>query len=149
MVIRGIKQSKKGWVEIVEVFIAILLLTGVLLVVIRSTTSKEDKVASGIYEKEIAILRDIELNGTLREEILSSDVPVEWDEFYSNLPKTRNRLIFLIPTGLDCQAKLCELNDDCLIENFPKGSVYAKSLIVSANKGIYSPRQLKLFCRIR
>ncbi|MFH1503452.1 MAG: hypothetical protein ABIE36_02240 [Candidatus Diapherotrites archaeon] len=149
MVISGIKKSKKGWIEIVEVFIAILLLTGVLLVVIRSANSKENEIASKIYEKEVAILKDIELNNELRTEILSSNVPIEWDGFDSALPKTTERLNSLIPAYLECKAKICELNDACILNDFPKGSIYVKSLVISADADTYSPRQLKLFCRVK
>lgn len=142
-------KNRKGWVEIVEVFIAILLLMGVLFVVIESTSPKEDEISSKIYEREISILRDIELNNTLRTEILSvplSALPVNWTEFSFSLPLVRERIISLSPLDLECQAKICELNDICAPDEFPEKSIYVKSLVISANLNTYSPRQLKLYC---
>jgi hypothetical protein len=146
MVIKNIIKNKKGWVELVEVFIAILLLTGVLLVVIESTSPQDDETASKIYEKEISILRTIELNNTLRTEILGSGLPLEWDDFGSDLTLLKNTIISLTPLNLECRAKICELNDACTSEEFLKKSVYVKFLVISADLDNYSPRKLKLYC---
>jgi hypothetical protein len=146
MVMRIIK-NRKGWVELVEVFITILLLTGVLFVVIGNTRPQESEITSNINAKEISILRDIELNNSLRTDILNINLPVEWAEFDSGLPGVKNRILFLTPGNLECTAKVCELNDICTLSEVSSGNTYVKSLVISADSNTYSPRQLKLFCK--
>jgi hypothetical protein len=147
MVMKKIKESKKGWIEIVEVFVTIFLLTGVLFVILENSNPKEKIVAPLIYEQEISILREIEFNDTLRANILGAPLPLEWTDFDSNIPLVKENIINNTPANLECLAKLCNLNDLCTSDEFPHVSVYAKSLVISANLTTYSPRQLKLFCR--
>jgi hypothetical protein len=141
-----IKKSKKGWIEIVEVFITIFLLTGVLFVILENSNPKERIVTPLIYEKEISILREIELNDTLRTDILSTTLPLEWAGFDSALPEVKEKIILMTPSNLECLAKVCALNDLCTSDDFPHVSVYVQSLVISADLNTYSPRQLKLFC---
>lgn len=150
MVMKGIVNSKKGWIKLVEVFLAVLLLAAVLLVVVIKGSSDKSSVQEEISKKESAILRDIELNDTLREDILSigpGNLPVEWNSFASNgIQDVRDRILSLVPSDLDCEARLCLLTDACIINEASDEEVYAKSVVISADLDTYSPRQLKLFC---
>jgi hypothetical protein len=142
-------NNKKGWMRLVEVFVSIVLIAGVLLAVTSRDSSSDNTFQKDISKKEIAILRDIQLNDGLRENILGvnyAGLPLEWGEFGSEIPNVRNRIIELAPTDFDCRAKLCELSDKCLMSGLPEGGVYAESVVISATLNSYSPRQLKLFC---
>jgi len=144
-------KSKRGWIRLVEVFIAILLLTGVLFVVTSGgNSSKKNTLYIEVSEKELAILRDIELNDTLRAEVLSVDsgnLPIEWEDFdLSGLQNVKERITYLTPSNLECVAKICLINTVCIMNGLSDGDVYAKSVIISANSTVYSPRELKLFC---
>lgn len=144
-----IKYNKKGWIRLVEVFIAIVLLTGVLLIITNKVSSEKDNFQIETSKKELAILRDIELNNTLRTEILSvdsSNLPVEWRNFETQFPNVKSRIVYLTPKNLECQAKICLIDDLCVLKELSNGDVYAESVIISANSTTYSPRQLKLFC---
>lgn len=144
-----VKYNKKGWIRLVEVFIAILLLTGVLLIISNRSSSDKNNLQVEISKKEIAILRDIELNNALRTEILSVDsasLPVEWDNFGSELENVKNRIIYLTPKNLECKAKICLINEACIMEGLSGDNIYAESVIISADLDTYSPRELKLFC---
>ena len=149
MVIKNLIKSKGGWVKLMEVFIAILLLAGVLFIISDKTSSDKKAFQTDMSQKEIAILRDIELNDTLRTEILnvnSESLPVEWNNFDSELPNVKGRIIYLTPANLNCEAKLCLVNSICtLVDNSGK-EIYAESVFISANTNTYSPRELKLFC---
>jgi hypothetical protein len=137
----------RGWEKLVEVFIAILLLTGVLFVVVNKLNSSDKNTLSAeMSQKELAILRDIELNNTLRTEVLSATPPLEWDNFGPELQDVKNRIISLTPSNLECEAKICLINADCTKSTTSEKSVYAKSVIISADLNTYSPRELKLFC---
>ena len=140
-------KSKKGWIRLVEVFIAILLLTGVLLIVVnRINPSDKNSLSIEISKKELAILRDIELNNSLRTDILGATIPVEWNNFGSELQNVKNRIIFLTPSNLECEAKICQINEECIMGGFSGENIYVESVIISADLYTYSPRQLKLFC---
>jgi hypothetical protein len=144
-------KSKRGWIRLVEVFIAILLLTGVLLIIAnKSNTPDKDKLAIEIYQKEIAMLRNIELNYTLRTEILNAaPLPVEWEDFDSAIPNVWDKIVYLTPQNLECKAKICLMNQICTTDGLSGGDIYAKSVIISANIDTYSPRELKLFCKTK
>jgi len=145
--IKTIIKSKRGWIRLVEVFIAILLITGVLLVVAnRNNSYSKNDLYAEISKKELAILRDIELNDALRTEILSVTPPVEWDNFGPELQNVKNRIIYLSPLTLECKAKICLIEESCIMDDSYGKNVYAESVFISANLSTYSPRQLKLFC---
>lgn len=149
MVINNLIKSKGGWIKLVEVFIAILLLAGVLFIISDKTSSDKKTFQTEMSQKEIAILRDIELNDTLRTEILNvnpESLPVEWNNFDSGLPNVKNRIIELTPVNINCQAKLCPANNICTLADDSGKEIYAESVFISANINIYSPRELKLFC---
>lgn len=149
--INYLKKQKKGWIHLVEVFLSILLLAGVLLVTATqiSSNSNKNNLQTQISEKEIAILRDIELNNNMRTEIVnvnSDSLPLEWNDFGDELQDVMNRIIELTPTNFDCKAKLCLLDQECVLNEEIDGDVYAKSVMISADLDVYSPRELKLFC---
>lgn len=154
MVKRNIVRCKRGWIRLVEVFIAVVLLTGVLLIITAQNSTYKTDVQSEISKRQISVLRDIELNKVLRTDILSvnaNSLPVEWEDFESEIPSIRNRIIELTPNNMECVAKLCKINEYCSIENkdyeeLSGKEIYVKSIIISAELDIYSPRELKLFC---
>lgn len=144
----GIINSKRGWIRIIEVFVSIMLLTGILLVVINPGYSQKNNLQKEISSKENAILRDIELNSEMRTQILSIPIgtlPLEWEEFSDELPEVRDRIVYLAPKNLDCRAKVCTYDDTCLITGI-SGEIYAEAVLFSADASTYSPRQLKIFC---
>ncbi|MBU2052872.1 MAG: hypothetical protein KJ721_01360 [Nanoarchaeota archaeon] len=141
-------KNQRGWIKIVEAFTAILLIMGVVLIVIDKGYVKKEDFSLEIYKKGTSILKEIQLNDTFRENILSVDsLPVEWDEFDSKgLGNVKSKIIERTPNYLDCKAKVCSIDDDCILAiNFDK-DVYVQSVAIIANLEIYSPRQLKLFC---
>ncbi len=158
-------RNKKAWIRIVEAFIAILLIMGVLLIVINKGYIRENEIPLEIYEKELSILRGIELNEMFRSYILQanktghdpnsgeSPLPIEWDDFtndppHEGLDEIKNEIKNEIPDYLDCEAKVCVLSADCILnKNFEtQKDIYVQSIAIVANLEIYSPRQLKLFC---
>lgn len=147
--IRIKKKNKKAWVKMVEVFISIMLMTASIVMVLNKN------VFSGEEMKEVGgqmthILRTIQINETLRSEITdySGELPVEWESFESSgLSETQNIITDKTSANLECEAKLCSLNDDCINNNAPADTnVYSKAAYLSGDLDTYNPRQLKLFC---
>lgn len=149
----GNQMNKRGWLRIVEAFIAILLIVGVLLVIINQGYIERIDVSSKIYDEEISVLREIELNKTLRDEVLNAEpLPVNWEDFEARgLENVKNKINNDIESYLECKAKICEIGADCELdeEDYPNESVYVRSVIISANLTKYAPRQLRLFCWMR
>ena len=139
-------KSKKAWIRIVEAFTTILLITGVLLIVLNKGYLPKEDISQGIYEEQQWILREIQLNDSLRESVLSFDLnslPIEWDNFPQDL---KDKIISKTPGDLECIAKICNINEICVLSEISDKDIYAQKVIITATLEKYSPRQLKLFC---
>lgn len=141
-------MNKRGWIRIVEASFAILLLAGVVLVALSQSYIQDDK-ADSIYGFEENLLNKIKLNNSLREDIFAvneSDLPISLNDFDSNGLNDLKFLILNTPLYLKCEANLCKSDDLCEGAIWITESVYVRSIILSAESGVFSPRQLKLFC---
>lgn len=143
-------MNKGGWIEIVEAFIAILLITGVLLIVITRNNSQNADISERVYNSEITIIREIQLNDTLRNLVLSvtnAQLPSEWGN--SSFPATlQDRITSRTPNYLNCVAKICDPSDPCYLTSYQAKDVYSQDSIISATQTqtSFNPRKLKLFC---
>ncbi len=146
-------ENKRGWIKIVEAFLSIMLIAGVLIIVITKGYVGQGEISSRVYDAEVAVLREIELDEGLRTDILSakSDYvefePVKWDEFeIYGLTSVKSRIESRIPNYLNCEAKVCKLEEVCSLERYVDTNVYSQSVAITATLEVYAPRQLKLFC---
>ena len=69
--------NKKGWIRIIEAFVAILLVAGVVLVVVGRGNFQREDISQIFHDAEFSILREIQLNDTLRNEILGTSGKLE------------------------------------------------------------------------
>lgn len=142
------KSNKKAWIKIVESFVAILLITSVLLIVVNQGYFNQRDISLKVYEAELAILREIQLSSNLRGDILNSDVPMVWeDAFFPE--EIKNKINNRVPNYLSCKAKICSIDDFCILDEYFGKDIYAQPVTIMANKGEYNPRQLKLFCWVK
>ncbi|MCK9596065.1 hypothetical protein M0R19_02695 [Candidatus Pacearchaeota archaeon] len=144
---KGIIKNRSGWIEIVEAFVSILLVVGVLLFVIGKGYIGKKDISDEVYKIEVAILREIETNDTMRQDILNANpVPVKWEE--NNFPKSvYNKVIERTPNYLNCSARICNIDDLCSLEEEKEGDIYAQPVIISTTleqEPLY--RKLNLFC---
>ncbi len=145
---------KRGWIRIVEAFAVLLILTIAFLIVFKQDFVSSSKTDDKIYSLEDSILESIELNNSLRMKILKvelsektkpsigsddNDFPKEVIDYINNS----------IGTKLICKVKICIVNDVCGID-YPKETqgkeIYARRRLISAEKTIYDPKQLKIAC---
>ena len=136
--------NKKAWIRIIEAFVGILLIASVLIIVLNNDSSKTKDISSEIYENQVGILTEIELDSSLRNEILLfENLPIEWSGFSELLRNKINekKLDYLI-----CVGKICAIGESCELDSYESKDVYVKSVIISANSEGHNPRQLKLFC---
>lgn len=140
-------KNKRGWIRIVEAFLAVLLIGAVLVIIInQQNNSQQINPSTGIYNYEVYILRTIELNDSMRDEILTisnPNLPVGWGVFPLDI---KNKITNLTLSSLYCQAQICLTNDTCQFELKLSKDVYAQSIFITATNNNYNPRQLKLFC---
>lgn len=144
-------MNKRGWIKIVEAFIAILIIVGVALFLYGNKSPQNKDLSSEIYPIQRAILDEIQNNEEFRTMIVGiNDVPVIWEKFEENgLGEIKEKIKEKTPTNLECVAKICKLgNVICDIEYINK-EVYAQPIVISTNVTDYSPKQLKLFCYLK
>lgn len=145
------KQDKKGWIKLLEAFIAVLLIIGVLYLVIDQGYLEKEDLSSQIYTQENLILKKIQLDDDLRKDVLDSTPLVLWEDgaFPSSV---KTKITEQTPNNLNCIAQICEINDPCIFEESDEGigkDIYSQSAGIFANLDEYDPKQLKLFCWLK
>jgi len=139
------KKNNKGWIRIAEAFIAVLIVIGAAIIVVGGGIQIEG-VSEKVYDIEISILREIQLNNTLRSEILGTSGIIEWDDFSLQAPKTKDKIENKIVGWIECVTKICPPESPCLLGEESEKSVYAQSVLITSTLDTFNPRQLKLFC---
>ena len=127
-------KNKRGWLKILEVFMAILLLASILTIILSNQSVPENKKTEQIYKQQAFALRKIQLDDALRKKVLES-IDVQ-DEINKSMP-----------SYLDCKIKNCLFGSECNLDNVPENKdVYVKSILITTNGDEYETRELKLFC---
>ncbi|MDP2628799.1 MAG: hypothetical protein Q8P15_02795 [Nanoarchaeota archaeon] len=140
-------KNKKGWIRVLEVFVALMMITAVALIVVNRDYKEKEDFSPKIYSIEIGTLRKIQLDDFLRKEILEiEELPVELKDFSEIL---KSEVEAGIPSYLNCDAQICEVNDDCKKELLTEEDVYVQSVILMANSETYKPTTLKMFCWVK
>ncbi|MFH1607821.1 MAG: LamG domain-containing protein [archaeon] len=140
-------RGKKGWLKIAEAFISVMLIATVVVIFIDSQGIDKEEISPKVYKEEASLLRNIQLNESLRESILNTvNLPVKWSDV--DFPGgVKNKITSDKPDYLDCEATICGANiSECSMESSVTKDVYAQSIGVFSSKTQYNPRQLKLFC---
>jgi hypothetical protein len=138
-------KNHKGWIKIVEAFLAILLMMGVMLIIIGEEDFVDLDLQSEIYESQLIVLRDIQMQSSLRQSVLDATTPIESDDvgFPQNV---KDRMEYLSPNSLECKAKICEIELSCNLDTQIQKEIYAQSVAITSTLTTYDPKQLKLFC---
>ncbi len=156
------RENKKGWIRIVEAFVAILFIMGVVLIVINKGyfgESSEEKV----YQIQAEILREIQVDDNLRNQILIADDDGDPNSEHlangieSHIGVNTNLADLSDGLGggeenkfpkevwdlieerisdfnlLECRAKICDLDTACGLNNYPDKDVYAQPVSISAS----------------
>ncbi len=142
-------MNKRGWIKIVEAFIAILLIIGVVLIVISKEPLVNLDLHSEIYDSQLIVLRDIQMSSAFRQSVLGATTPVESDDPVGFPPDVKDRIEYLSLDSLECKAKICDIESLCNLNTPPEKEIYAQSVMITVTKtqeGEMNPKQLKLFC---
>lgn len=136
-------NNKRGWIRIVEAFIAVLLIAGALLFVINKGYIGKTDISEQVYEIQLSVLREIELDSSLRADILEYNKS-RGDELPLDITAKVNQRI---PNYLLCVSAICDLEKICWADTVPGDKdIYAQAVAIAAQGDKYAPRQLKLFC---
>lgn len=140
-------KNKNGWIEIVEAFVAVLLIAGVVLIVLNRGYLQKTDISDQIYDSQLSILREIETNDTMRTEVLSAPapLPIEWED--PRFPAdVKSRIIVRTPNYLMCSGKICDMNVTCSLSGNKEKDIYSQSVAISSTLQDLGYRQLNLFC---
>jgi len=144
-------KNKRGWIEIVEAFFAVMLVAVFLLIFLNSSNNDAEDFSYEVYQIQISILREIQTNDSLRTEIASAAEPltIGWSDsrFPTNL---KNKIIERTPSYLECVGKICTTTEVCSIDEAIDKDVYSQFVTIAATMGegeVY--RRLNLFCWIK
>jgi hypothetical protein len=136
--------SKKGWIKIIEAFMALTFLLGFLIVVVGNHNASE-RNSEGIERNIADVLYGIETNSTLRNLILVAPLPYYSNE--SGFPSVlKNYLNSNSLPGYTCSLGICSVNYSCLLDKGVESDVYSSEILIFSNLTYYSPRKLKMSC---
>lgn len=147
------KMNKKGWIEIIEAVTAMLLIAAVILILLNRGYSKNEDISERIHDSEIAMLREIQFNNSLRASILKmadGDLPVKTDN--TKFPiDVKQKIIERTPELTNCIAMICNISSNCLNEGLGKKEVHVQSVIINPTPGVDEEnwRRLKIFCYLK
>ena len=140
-----IKKSKRAWTRIIEVFVALFLIMGIVVIILQSGNNEEAETSKAIHNVEISILRGIEYNQTLRESVLNAPKNEENGKF--NLSDSiKNKIIEETPSNLGCSADICDFDDVYCGQDTSGKEIYTQEVFISSTIKKYNSRKLKLFC---
>ncbi|MDA3836552.1 MAG: hypothetical protein PF542_02930 [Nanoarchaeota archaeon] len=138
------RKNKKGWIKLIEAFIATMFLLGVIAVIVQSDKFRNDDY-SVVEERATKIIRGIEIDDALRAEVIAVGTAVESGEGgFPDGVKT-----FLDNHNLqlgECVLKICPAGTDCLMSEDIDNEIFSKDVLITATKDIYDPKTLKVFC---
>jgi hypothetical protein len=138
-------KNKRGWMRILEATVAVMIVSGVLVVVYSRQVDRGMEPADYFYNLQRQILMDISSNSLMRLAVLNDDVN-EIEKF----AKER------IPTAFGFSVKICDLGDICQLdstiykETLDK-DIFVEEVVISSDLGdgsgnqIYDPKKLILF----
>ncbi len=146
---RNIIKDKNGWIEIVEAFVAVLLIAGVIVFLLNRTSNSGSELSTSIYKAELSILREVQSNDTLRSDVIMAPEPMPIDWTDSRFPaEVKNLVIMRAPSYLTCVGKICYMNQTCVTENAGEEGedIYSQSVAITSILQNMSYRKLNLFC---
>lgn len=125
-----------GWIRIVEVFVAILIIISSVLIVLQGKKVQSEQAFCDVLP---GIMDEIAKNESMRVLLLSGNSVIA-ETFAQN--KIQNPSFVF-------KARICEPDDPCLIQNagLDKVDICAEQRIISTSKNAtsFAPKQLKLF----
>ena len=129
-------KNKKGWLKIVEAFVAVLLIMMVALIIIGQQQGYEQDVSEKVYDIEADIM----------EEILINNMNLVTEDDFQKLNEVVDSKT---PNYLQCLSIVCEINEPCEVERLVGDAGKDKDIYVQVMPIIKQEgKQLKIACWI-
>ena len=130
-------KGKKGFLRILEVFIAIMLIASVMSFIYIKQIQKPNK-EQAIHQIQKIALGEINSDNLLREAVLTE-----------NTAKINETLSSIIPRNYGFKFQICKLDDICGLERqdsyYTDNEIYADETVISSTLETYSPKKIRLF----
>ena len=138
------KTNKKGWIKIVEAFLAIVVLLGFLFIILAQYNFSDEGVVT-LKENNDVLLEGIQSNSSLRNSVFSIETPAHSDDggFPEDLKEYLEEETL---AGSSCLLYICGIEDSCPIREEVSNDVYSSEVFIFSGTNVYSPRKLKIFC---
>ncbi|MBI2629210.1 hypothetical protein HYW74_03950 [Candidatus Pacearchaeota archaeon] len=138
--------GKRGFLRILEAFIAILIIAGVMtFIYVKERPIKSQK--EEIIELERIILETITNDNQLRQAVL--DGYGNTREAEGNRTLINNTIGKLTPTEYIFTFKICNLDDICGLDQhsslITKNEIYSEKKSVSSTLQEYDPKKIRIF----
>lgn len=126
-------RGKGGFIKILEAFIAILIIAGVMTFIFVNQLQESNQEET-IHRLERIILEEISKTDSLRNSVLNDDVDT-----------IKNSIEKFIPAEYDYNLKICELNVICVLDQRIEKEVFSDEITISSTLEIYSPKVVRIF----
>ena len=139
-------KNKRGWLRVMEATIAILLVSGVMLVMYSSQVSEND-LTDEMYVIQRSVLEDISLRDDLRTEALKGNETFLNEFADSKIIDRFNQSVRICNLSKENgELQPCKLDDEIYIElTRDSYNIYTEEIIVSASFGEgYNPKKVVL-----
>jgi len=140
-------NNKRGWITVLEATIAVMLVSGVLMVVYIKQDTDDSPVQDYIFNLQKQILADISMRGDLRTLALEKN-ETELNIFVGLKVPLAYRYSLKV-CRLESENDFCKLNSTEVIETRGK-EIFAEEIVISSELGngtspIYSATKVRLF----
>jgi len=142
-----VMKNKRGWLRILEVVIAIMILLGVVLTVYSRKQVDYQSSSDLVQGLQFKILDQISSDDSLRLGVLIND-----SSSIDLLNNFINRSFFDEGASrFDFSLLICNINDGCgltdsiVLQKTLDKEVFVEEKIISGNLNVYSPRKVRLF----
>jgi hypothetical protein len=139
-------KNRKAWLKIVEAFMAIILITVVMMTSFFTRIPKPDK--EYIIQIEDSILNEISSNSTLRGYVINAALSTPEDPHLDdpNLIRINYSISKKVPPSLSFSVKICSLSDPCAMSSYRENAdVFARERVISSTVEHYDPRKVRIF----
>ena len=139
-------RGKRGFLRILEAFIAILIIAGAMtFIYVKEIPGKNQK--EDILNLERIILETITNDAQLRQAVLNGFGNTESAE--GNRTLINSTIAKLVPQGYTFLFKICNLDEICGLDQrssfYTKNEIYSERSSVSSTLETYDPKKIRLF----
>ena len=129
------RKNKQAWLRIVEVLIAILIITASVLIIYSNQDRNNEEISEDeVYRIQTQILDIISKNETLRQEIILGKTII-----------INQRIEKMIPNTWNFTTSICNINEICNSNTPNDKNIYSTEVLVTSTLSDYSPKKLRFF----